>query len=281
MLATKPWDSGLQAGVEFTDRGLLVHRDLSHEDWMALGMELSRRHRANAWYVGDWWNAHKGELSGQELIAVLDALELDLKTVRNLASICAAYPLEERWPELTISHHRAVVALPPEVRREFLRQAAEEGLSLRELEARVQAWRKRETRRAVKERERERERPEEKPSPGVFREREKSEASLDDLYRAEEAWEEEDFGEETKREAPGAKPSPLPPLPFLGNEIVVDGDAVECRGYPESRVKIAPDGRLFLWHPSARLTPQAARALAQALLAAADLVERGRQEVAL
>lgn len=268
MLATKPWDSGLQAGVEFTDRGLLVHRDLSHEDWMALGMELSRRHRVNAWYVGDWWNAHKGELSGQELIAVLDALELDLKTVRNLASICAAYPLEERWPELTISHHRAVVALPPEVRRELLRQAAEEGLSLRELEARVQAWRKRETRRAVKER---------KPSPSAFSEGEKGEASL---YMTEEAWE-EDLGEETKREAPGAKPSPLPSLPFLGNEIVVEGDAVECRGYPESRVKIAPDGRLFLWYPSARLTPQAARALAQTLLAAADLVERGRQEVAL
>lgn len=239
------------AGVRWLPTGLVLERPLTGQEWLHLGLILATNRRATHWQIGDWWIAHRDHMSDEEVIRLLSELELDLKTVRNLASVCAAFPLEERVEGLSIGHHEAVMALPREERAALLQEALAQGWSVGTLR---EAVRKRRLGPRVAERPR---------------------------VRAAERVESTDVEEweEAEVEAPERWTSPQPqsalPLrsePVPGRVRQTD-DGWEHADYPQIRV-VERSGRLLVWDPMARYTPEEARALAEVLLTAAEALER-------
>lgn len=238
--------------VTVTDRGLLIQAPLDEREWHALGLELTRRGRGYRWQLGDWWLAHRGNDALR--YAFLEALDLDLKTLQNLASVCAAFPLEERVIELSVKHHEAVMGLPREVRARLLQEAAAMGWTVEELR---DAARKAARRLPPEELPRQRRRVMNKPDVDV---------------REAEALEGE---HEPMEAATQAEVLPLRKLSIPSPAVVmVDGRYLEHRDCPEARV-VVQSGRIFLWNPSLRMTPQQARALAEVLWEAARREEQG------
>jgi hypothetical protein len=249
--------------VRITDRGLLIEEPLSESEWQALGLKLARTQRAHRWLIGDWWRAHQGDESAR--IRFLQELEMDLKTVQNIASVCAAYPLEERFPELPLSFHEAVMTLPKEVRHRLLTRALEEGLTVSELRelARAETARMKglEGVKAATPA------PSPKPKPKPEPDEPEEGVLVPGLGGA--------------REKEEAKPLRMPLRPQVSGSVhpTENGGGFEHSRYPNVARVLFRNGRIILWNPSAHMTPDEARALAEVLLVAAEALEGKPEEV--
>lgn len=248
--------------VDILSKGLRVERALSEAEWIRLGREIAVRGRGWQWQVGDWWALRDGEVTA-EVLKVLDELGVDLKTVRNWAAVCKAIPLEERVEGLSLSHHREVVGLPPEERRALLEEALRKGWTVQELRDRVRPSRARPGR--VEVALKDEDGPEEEAEPvredplaeEVGLPRRRAASGPTESFPEPEAWE--------PAASPARAEGRVVPSP--------EGDGYEYAGYPETRV-VVRNGRILLWNPSVRMTPDGARRLAEVLLVVAELVER-------
>jgi len=256
-------------GIQITDRGLLIEKPLSESEWQALGLRLARAQRTHRWVIGDWWRAHQGNESAK--IRFLQELEMDLKTVQNIASVCAAYPLEERFPELPMSFHEAVMTLPKEARQRLLAQALEEGLTVSELRerARAEGARRKGFERVKAATPAPSPGPEPKPEPD-----EPKEGALAPGLRGTQEKKVDPKKEETK-------PLRMPLRPQISESVrpTENGGGFEHSRYPNVARVLFRNGRIILWNPSAHMTPDEARALAEVLLAAAEALEGRPEEV--
>jgi len=248
--------------VQITDRGLLIEEPLSESEWQALGLRLARAQRAHRWLIGDWWRAHQGNEGAK--IRFLQELEMDLKTVQNIASVCAAYPLEERFPELPMSFHEAVMTLPKEVRRRLLTRALEEGLTVSELRelARAETARMKGLEGVKAATPAPSPKPKPKPEPD-----EPEEGVLVPGFSGTQK-------EETK-------PLRMPLRPQISESVrpTENGGGFEHSRYPNVARVLFRNRRIILWNPSAHMTPDEARALAEVLLVAAEALEGRPEEV--
>jgi len=253
--------------VQITERGLLIEKPLSESEWQALGLRLARAQRTHRWLIGDWWRAHQGDESAR--IRFLQELEIDLKTVQNIASVCAAYPLEERFPELPLSFHEAVMTLPKEVRRRLLARALEEGLTVSELRelARAETARMKGLEGVKAATPAPSPRPKPKPEPD----------------EPEEGVLVPGFGrtQEKRPEKEEARPLRMPLRPQMSESVrpTENRDGFEHSRYPNVARVLFRNGRIILWNPSAHMTPDEARALAEVLLVAAEALEGRPEEV--
>lgn len=234
--------------VAITDRGLLIQGLLDEREWYSLGLELARRGRGYRWQLGDWWLAHRG--NDELRYAFLETLDLDLKTLQNLASVCTAFPLEERMIEVSVKHHESVMGLPRDVRAQLLQESARMGWTVEELR---DAARKAARRLPPEELSRQRRRVMNKPD-------------VDEALEGEH----EPIDTATRAEVLPLRKLSIP-SPAV---VVVDGRYLEHRDCPEVRV-VVQGGRIFLWNPSLRMTPEQARALAEVLWEAARREEQG------
>uniref|UniRef100_A0A7C5REJ8 Uncharacterized protein n=1 Tax=Thermus caliditerrae TaxID=1330700 RepID=A0A7C5REJ8_9DEIN len=239
--------------VEVLEMGLRVVGTLSASEWEQIGHWLAREHQGHQWRIGDWWNANRDNIPDNHLITLLEQLELDIKTLRNLGSICAAYPIEDRIPGLSLTHHRIAVSLPPAERRAVLMAAKENGWSTRELERRVRE-RKKELAKELAEDEplvlplTSRPNPDPVPTPAP----------------------------EPVIPRPAPRPVRLPEPEPEPDPIWVEPDATGLRightAYPLAQVAIR-DNRIVIWDPHWRMDAGGARAMAQVLAVAADILE--------
>lgn len=234
-------------GVTITEQGLIIHRDLSAEEWVSLGLSLGRTRRATDWQLGDWWNASRHAVEEGTLLSLLEALGIDLKTLQNLGSLCKTFPLEERRLDLSLGHHQAVAGLEREVRRALLEQAAREGWSVAQL--REEARRRRRGERREVEPLTPTAETGAREGAGTWREEEVPEPIP--LEKGKQARHERDPG-------------------WRGVRRTEDG--WESEAFPGIRV-VERGGRLLIWNPMARYTPAEARALAEVLLEAAECLE--------
>lgn len=94
------------------------------ETWEALGAWLQTVDGCIHWWTGDWLNwgeDHYGERYAQ----ALSATGWSLSTLEVYAWVAKRVPVENRRPDLSFSHHKAVAHLPPEQQRDLLTRAAE------------------------------------------------------------------------------------------------------------------------------------------------------------
>lgn len=109
---------------------------LSFDDWAGMGKTLSRMYRSVGWWIGDWYIYGENRFS-EEVWQVADDLGVAHETITDWVRICSQYPPEVRSEDLSISHYRTVIALPPAERAELLIEAAATGMNVRELRAKV------------------------------------------------------------------------------------------------------------------------------------------------
>lgn len=113
----------------YTETGLELPAQFDYERWRETGHFLGRVHRANGFWIGDWYV--EGEKRyGHEMAQAVDEIGLSDKTIRNYAWVAERVPLERRREDVTFSHHAEVAALAPAEQDALLEAVASEGLSV-------------------------------------------------------------------------------------------------------------------------------------------------------
>jgi len=116
--------------AEFTAVGLVLEKNLSFEEWAAVGKTFTM----NQWWVGDWLN-YGEKTYGETYRAVAITTGYDEGSLSNLASVSRRIELPRRRGNLSWSHHAEVAGLPIEEQDRLLDWAQTEKASVKDLRA--------------------------------------------------------------------------------------------------------------------------------------------------
>jgi hypothetical protein len=123
---------------QFTSVGLKVIGDPTFEQWAHVIEILRMMHGAIQFWVAD--AIHYGESRWGELASqVIDAAQWAETTVNVYRWAASKVPPENRDPDLSLSHHIAVAALPPREQKRWLTQAKQEHWTVNKLTAEIRA----------------------------------------------------------------------------------------------------------------------------------------------
>lgn len=132
---TAPLPSFIQA----TPTGLVLAKDITFEEWAAIGSSFGIALQTAAWCIGDWivygerkWGKQlllPGEefdpdkpsrIPGHVYDEAVAATGLDRATLWTYAGVCKKIPFEDRRIHLSFGHHRVLAPLPPAKRLEWM-----------------------------------------------------------------------------------------------------------------------------------------------------------------
>ena len=132
--------------VRITELGLIFEGDISFEQWAELGAKTGRLVRTSVFLIGDWlvygetrWNGGARfepmpDATRSRYIIAMQATGLELKTMRNAATVARTIPHDQRRNDLTFEHHKLVTGIKDaDERAEWLQKAQTHGLSTRRL----------------------------------------------------------------------------------------------------------------------------------------------------
>lgn len=105
---------------------------LPYEDFEQLCWMLGRFHEAVRFAIGDALLVGP-ELYGEECEQAYEAMQLSEDARLEYARVSRRIPYSRRRKGLSWSHHRAVASLDPPEQKEWLRRAADEGMSHHQL----------------------------------------------------------------------------------------------------------------------------------------------------
>lgn len=118
--------------IELSPVGLMVHGELSFDEWQDFGQGLQRVEGAIQWWIGDWINY--GERAyGEKYAQAIEATELAYDTLRQYAWVASNVQMLFRNNKLSWTHHYAVAKCEPDEQRYWLDRAEKEGWSVAEL----------------------------------------------------------------------------------------------------------------------------------------------------
>jgi hypothetical protein len=114
--------------------------DLGHTEWLAAGRHLGAIGRCSQWWVGDWLRYGTSRW-GEKYAVAARVTGYDVASLRNMAWVASRFDLSLRNDKLTWSHHVLLAPLDADERREWLRRACAEGLSVSGLRSALRAAR--------------------------------------------------------------------------------------------------------------------------------------------
>jgi N6-adenosine-specific RNA methylase IME4 len=123
----------------FERNKLVIHDDITLDEWKQLGQGLKQVEGSVQFWIGDWarFGDKKGFTGKYTDSKVYDELEeitgLERQTIQQYKSVASKLDTNLRSPELSFNHHREVASLAPEKQKQFLDRASEQKLSVREL----------------------------------------------------------------------------------------------------------------------------------------------------
>lgn len=129
--------------VIFEKNKLIIHDDITIDEWKELGRGLKQIEGSVQFWIGDWarYGDKRGFTGKYTDPKVYDELEeitgLQRQTIRVYKSISENVDSNQRLPNLSFGHHREVASLPPEKQEQFLQLASEKDLSVRELREKI------------------------------------------------------------------------------------------------------------------------------------------------
>lgn len=114
-------------GISVT--GLSINRpDLPYEQFEALCILLGKMHEAVRFAIGD--AIREGErLYGEKAHQAIALIGVSERGLLEYVRVAEKVPRSIRRDDVSWSHHRAVAPLPPKEQKQWLRRAAEEGMS--------------------------------------------------------------------------------------------------------------------------------------------------------
>lgn len=124
---------------EVTTTGLALPEGLTYDEWERVGQTIEHIEGSIHWWRGDW--LRYGERTYGEMYAqALDPESGKYSTLQNEVWVAGKIEMFRRLNILSWSHHQTVAALEPEHQDAFLKRAANEGWSHKELRQQVKAW---------------------------------------------------------------------------------------------------------------------------------------------
>ena len=111
--------------------GLVMPDDMTDEELIEIGQMLRGMESSIQWLIGDWSNRAE-RVWGQ---VYEDVPGYSYNALRDYAYVARGVQLSVRTDKLSFGHHKLVAALEPEQQREWLRYAAENGLSVAQMRA--------------------------------------------------------------------------------------------------------------------------------------------------
>lgn len=130
--------TGIDGLHEVTPVSWSPARDLTYEEWRAVGGSLKAHRDSLNWWVGDWLNY--GDMKFGEAAAQLhDLMGWGYPHVKKVKYVAGHVKKELRVPILSWTHHRMVASLPENAQRYWLRQAVESRWSVRSLRKAIEA----------------------------------------------------------------------------------------------------------------------------------------------
>lgn len=125
--------------IEATPTGLILAKDLTFEEWNAIGSSFGTALQTAAWCIGDWMVYGERKWAKQLLLdgsefdpkapnripsevfdTAIASTYLDRQTLSQYASVCRKIPMEERRVHLSFGHHRLLAPLPSPQRLEWM-----------------------------------------------------------------------------------------------------------------------------------------------------------------
>ena len=125
--------------IEATPTGLILAKDLTFEEWNAIGANFGTALQTAAWCIGDWMVYGERKWGKQLLLdgtefdptkpnripshvfdLAVSATGLDRQTISKYAEVCRKIPMDERRIHLSFGHHRILAPLPTPQRLEWM-----------------------------------------------------------------------------------------------------------------------------------------------------------------
>jgi N6-adenosine-specific RNA methylase IME4 len=124
-------------GAEFSPTSLALPEGLPFERWEEVGVTLRQIERSAMFWIGDWVNFGERKY-GETYAQAAEATDYEVKTLQNAAWVCSRIESSRRREDLTWGHHAEVASLPPGEQARWLREAANNSLSVMRLRDEVQ-----------------------------------------------------------------------------------------------------------------------------------------------
>jgi len=121
----------LADGVYLTRHGIVFSDEpLSLEEYCLAVSRCTQIANACQWGLGDLIIFGEDHAEwGERYSQALEATGKSYDTLRQCVRTARAYPMTDRLPTVSFSHHREALAVPPEERRAVLEDAAAAGIS--------------------------------------------------------------------------------------------------------------------------------------------------------
>jgi hypothetical protein len=125
-------------GCRFLPTQLIIDDDIQFEQWERIGEFLWTLEEGVQWWLGDWLNFGERKY-GESYAQAAEVVPYKVETLKNAAYVASQFELSSREDNLSWGHHKAVVGLEADDRRDLLAKAKEEQWNCRETERRARA----------------------------------------------------------------------------------------------------------------------------------------------
>ena len=115
-----------------TETGLVIPSDITIKEYEDVGeflLDLSSRMQ---WLLGDWLAFGSERQWGETYQRIATKFDYEVETLYSYASVCRKVLI--RIKDLSFSHHRLVMNMPPDMQRYWLEKALRESLSVNTLQ---------------------------------------------------------------------------------------------------------------------------------------------------
>ena len=120
--------------IKTTKVSLIMPENMDISEYADLGLQLSRANHAIHWMLGDY--LRYGEpLYGDQYVQVVSDLGFQPETLRNDIYVASRWPIEQRNPDVSYSHHQILSSLPSYIRIKAIGEAHTDDLSTRDCKA--------------------------------------------------------------------------------------------------------------------------------------------------
>lgn len=131
----------LDGAAQMKRTGLIINRDLSFNEWSAMGNGLQMIEGGIQWALGDWlqYGEHR---YGERYAQAVELTGYTYQGLADMAYVASRIDFSRRRENLRISHHREVAALEPAEQDALLQKAEDHHLSVKALREAVQTFRR-------------------------------------------------------------------------------------------------------------------------------------------
>jgi len=99
--------------MHMTAAGATFEKTMTQAEWIHAGVALRTAGVASAFALGDWLN-FGAETFPKDYQEAMKQTGLAYGTLRNLASVCKRFPIEKRFANLSLEHHRLLAPIKDE-----------------------------------------------------------------------------------------------------------------------------------------------------------------------